>query len=141
MLVQIPTKARPSVLKSYWGHKVTKQSVFGLMVLVLSVQSLWADDIETDIVLGGLVVGSFVLDYAQTLYIIDDDGLVESNPILGRHPTKTQLQAYFVASGLAIGTIATLMKKPNRRWFLVGVLAVQTYATISNRKLGITLFF
>ena len=111
------------------------------MVLVLSVQSLWADDIETDIVLGGLVVGSFVLDYAQTLYIIDDDGLVESNPILGRHPTKTQLQAYFVASGLAIGTIATLMKKPNRRWFLVGVLAVQTYATISNRKLGITLFF
>lgn len=77
-----------------------------------------------------------VLDWGQTLHIVDDPRFYERNPILGRHPSRGDVNAYFAGTALLMFTLAHVLPE-YRRPLLWGYVAVG--ATVVGQNFGIGL--
>lgn len=89
---------------------------------------------------GMAVIGLGLVDWGQTIRFTQRDAYrayEESNPILGRRPSRAAVNAYFPLSlGLfALGVWA--LPPPYRDVLLAGGLAVEGSAVVSNARYGI----
>ncbi len=89
---------------------------------------------------GATVVGLGLVDWGQTIRFTQREAYrvyEETNPLLGRHPSRAAVNAYFpLALGLyALGVWA--LPAPWRDILLAGGLAVEADAVASNAREGI----
>lgn len=84
-----------------------------------------------------------LVDYAQTLQISrNPDRYHEINPILGgSHPSRDQVHAYMLGSGLAHVAIAYLLPKPYREIFQSGTLMIKIGIVKHNYDIGLQMRF
>lgn len=83
-----------------------------------------------------------VADWGQTLEISDHpEKWHEHNPILGSHPSRGEVNAYFIATGLLHPVVSYGLRKyaPDgwvQAW-QYGTIGIELYCTSSNMRLGI----
>ena len=92
----------------------------------------------TDKVLGYTALGAAVADWGQARYVADNPAKFEDrNPLLGPHPSRAKVDAYFIG---AIGggyLIADGLPSRYRKLFLGGTAIVELRVVHHNRSVGI----
>lgn len=82
------------------------------------------------------------IDYGQTRYIAaHPDEFYETNPLLGRHPTKDEVDRYFVASALVHTAVAHFLPADNRQLFQRFFIGYQAAFVGHNYSIGIKVDF
>jgi len=95
-------------------------------------------------------LGLHVADWGQTLDIAENDDFYETNPVLGKQPSRGEVNRYFALTGLthvAISAVlpneATFMShdwNPRASWQYVSI-AVEGSTVYRNYKIGIRIEF
>ena len=81
------------------------------------------------------------IDMLQTLEIANNDDYYEKNPILGKHPSETQVITYFIARGFAHYHATNMIPQKYRNLFH-GYNIIYNYNVIKdNHELGIRIDF
>lgn len=77
-------------------------------------------------------------DWAQTLQIADSNGRwQETNPLLGRRPSRGEVNAYFAATAVAHVLIARQLSPEARRWFQGISIGVEAGCVGVNFRAGV----
>ncbi len=103
--------------------------ILALLILALSLispEGCRADEwTRADYLLEGSWVALHVLNWGTTLDIADNPGrYYETNPIMGRHPSRGKVNLYFVSTTVAHVLTSALLPKKWREYFQVGSIAV-----------------
>src|SRR5437899_6021095 len=78
---------------------------------------------KTDYTLLGVASVATYIDWRQTQYIAQHpDQFGEANKVLGKHPTVTQVNAYFARTSVLTGALAYYIPSEYRKTYL-GVIA------------------
>jgi len=89
-------------------------------------------------VLNATALSLLSVDWLQTRYIAQkDNGLYEGNILLGRNPSKSAIDTYFLLSSIIVVETSYLLP---RRWgerFLKSVIAIQASYVAHNYSIGI----
>jgi len=79
-----------------------------------------------------------VIDWQQTRYIANNpDRFYEQNPILGKHPSETEVNLYFVASYAGQVIIAHYLPSKYRKCWLGLWIGMSGRNSIHNNSIGI----
>ena len=79
-----------------------------------------------------------VADWGQTLEIADHpEKWHENNPVLGDHPSRGQVNAYFIATGLLHPVVSYLLPHPYRTWWQYSTIALEVVVVGNNARIGI----
>lgn len=65
----------------------------------------------------------------------------ESNPILGDYPTQKEVDQYFALAILGTAGLSYVLPQTYRRFFLGGVIALQSYVVLKNHQVGLRINF
>jgi hypothetical protein len=86
-----------------------------------------------------------VVDWQQTLDISNHEDLVESNCIMGKHPTDSEINTYFaLALAAQIGTgflLGELFDEKYRDYFWMGCIGLEVGMVANNYSLGLKVRF
>ncbi|MFM1991288.1 MAG: hypothetical protein RJA99_4245 [Pseudomonadota bacterium] len=112
--------------------------LIGAAVAALLVSGARAQDwTATDRALLGAALVLHAADWSQTLRIIDTPGMYETNPVLGRHPSRGDVNAWFFGVGLTVSLLAYALPDYRRQilgtWVTVGLFYVAHNAGIGVR--------
>jgi len=91
-----------------------------------------------------LLVGAYateLADYSQTMQLPGRPDLYEQNPILGTHPSKAKITAYFAGAAVATYVIDDVLPPVWRTTYLGGVIVFEAVVVKHNTKLGVTIHF
>lgn len=87
-------------------------------------------------------VGITTIDWMQTRQIADNPNkFYETNPILGRHPSKNEINLYFAGSVLAHTAIAAALPHGWRDWWQSLAIGLETGVVAHNASIGIRVGF
>ena len=82
-----------------------------------------------------------VADWGQTLDIVDKPEYWESNPILGKYPSRAEVNRYFAYSvGLQL-LITHLLPSKYRNYWLCGNIMISGYYVQNNYRIGLRINF
>ena len=95
----------------------------------------------TDKTLAAAFWTTHMLDWAQTLDIERHPGLYETNPLLGKHPTRGQINRHFVAMGIAHLALEVYLPAKPRRIMESVTLGWQIRCVSGNYQLGLKATF
>ena len=96
---------------------------------------------KQDIALETLWVALHVIDWGQTRYIAKHPTFYEGNPLLGKHPSVSKVDAYFaVGTLLHVGITHILPSKYRPYWQMI-TIGGSGYCVINNESLGVGLNF
>jgi len=112
--------------------------LLGALMLLASASPVRAA--PDDRALAALAVGILALDCAQT-HAIQRDGLQEANTLLGPHPRRHEINAYFAGCALAVIGVSAALEREDRRTFLWIVIAVEAAVVLRNASLGVGIRF
>jgi hypothetical protein len=113
------------------------------IVLLLLVLLSWcggasaADWETTDTLLLSSALTMTAVDWAQTRYIARHPEYHEKNPALGSNPSVGKVDRYFGSAMIGTVGLAMLLPSTQRRWFLGGLLIVETAVVVNNHQIGI----
>lgn len=97
---------------------------------------------STDRALGYTALGATVADWGQARYIANHSAqFQDKNPILGPHPSRAKVDAYFVG---AIGggyLLADALPSRYRKLFLGGAVVLEISVVHNNRSIGVRFGF
>ena len=93
------------------------------------------------ITLEAITQTTLFVDYKQTLDIKRHQGLYESNPILGMHPSDARVRNYFLVSSILSLGIAHLLEGSSRTAFMTGEMSFELAVVKRNVGLGLTVRF
>lgn len=65
----------------------------------------------------------------------------EENPFLGRHPSRGDVDRYFAIAALGTVALSAVLPTRYRRYFLTGVIVVESLVVLRNHHLGIRVAF
>ena len=65
----------------------------------------------------------------------------EKNPILGSDPSKNEIDRYFAVALLGTAGLAYVLPPTYRRYFLGGVIVVETLVVLRNHRIGMRVQF
>lgn len=82
-----------------------------------------------------------VADWRQTLDIENHAGLYEINPILGRYPSDSEINRYFLATALLHTGAAYLLPPAWRRLFQKLTIGLEAGTVERNYRLGLSVSF
>jgi len=83
-----------------------------------------------------------VLDWGQTLDLADQpDRYHELNPILGRNPSRSQVNLYMAASALLHVGVTHVLPAKCRPWFQYVSIGVSGMCVINNFSVGLSIRF
>ena len=93
---------------------------------------------RTDKVLGATALAASVSDWGQTRWIAEHpEGFHEMNPMLGTHPSVSEVNQHFALSIAAGGLIANALPAHERKLFLGGVTVIELGFSAHNHAIGI----
>jgi len=101
---------------------------------------LYAEWTTTEKVTEVVVVTSLLVDMAQTLDIKNHEGLYETNPILGKHPSDKKVVSYFLTCILGHLLIADSLGNKKVYWQHF-ILIPEIYIIGHNYELGLSVKF
>lgn len=88
------------------------------------------------------LTGLKAVDMMQTLKIADNpDRYYERNPILGDHPSREEVLAYFGVSYLAVTTAAIFLPPEIRPYLQYAVIGVSAACVGNNLSIGLGMGF
>lgn len=106
-----------------------------LPVLTLSACASWT---PADSYREGAALGLLAVDYAQTMHIADNpQTFYERNPILGEHPSKGEVTAYFAGAAAAHLAIAALLPPKWREVWQYATITLEAGVVAHNVGIGI----
>lgn len=114
-----------------------------IALLLLPVQSFALDEwSKTDIALQAVYTTLHVIDWGQTLSATNNpDKYHETNVILGKYPSRANIN-YYMGTTLLLHTAATaLMPEKYRVWFQAITIGVEGFSVITNYNIGIKASF
>jgi hypothetical protein len=82
-----------------------------------------------------------IADWGQTLDIENHPDQAESNPILGRHPTRGEINTYFATTLALHWLVARVLPQKWRNTFQLGTIALEFDVVSDNRSAGIRVNF
>lgn len=82
----------------------------------------------------GPIVQSGVIDTRHRPYY-------EKNPFLGKSPSRSEVDRYFVLAMAGTAGLAYALPQNPRRWFLGGVIVIETVVVIDNHRIGLRVSF
>lgn len=82
-----------------------------------------------------------VVDVLQTLEIVESDYYFETNPILGKYPTKNEVYVYFTIRGIAHWYVTNHVPKRYRWTWLILTNLSNLSIIHGNYKIGIRIDF
>lgn len=65
----------------------------------------------------------------------------ESNPFLGEHPTRSEVDRYFLLAIAGTTGLAYILPQKPRRWFLGGVIVLEAVVIYDNHSAGLRVSF
>ena len=93
---------------------------------------------KADVTRHAALTGLMAIDMAQTLRIADNpDRWHEHNPILGDHPSRSDVCIYFAASYAMVTAAAAALDPPHRAWLQYLVIGVQAASVGNNSAIGL----
>jgi hypothetical protein len=96
----------------------------------------------TDKALGAAALTLWAVDFGQTRYIANNpDRFYENNPLLGKHPSVSRVNNYFIGVGIAGYLLADHLSSANRKMFLATFAVIELGVTRHNRYVGIKIDF
>ena len=124
------------------GLKKFKVLIIALILLVSAsamAAEKWTDD---DYALEGSYLALHFVDWRQTRTIAKNpDRYYEINPILGRHPSTTEVDIYFAATTLLHPIISHYLPQPYRKWFQSVSVILSGTCVVNNFVVGIKMDF
>lgn len=79
-----------------------------------------------------------IIDWGQTLNIADNpDKYYEHNPILGDHPSRGEVNRYFVAGMITTTLIYKLLPEKYADLYIKGMIGMEVYYVGNNYHIGI----
>jgi len=96
---------------------------------------------KMDTVYESVIVASDIIDWHQTRKIAATPTMWENNPILGHHPTTSQVDRYFAASIINNIAIAYLLPKDLRHAYQAMSFSLEVYCVGKNVQIGIGMTF
>lgn len=136
-----------------------------LLAMLLICQPAMAGDWETkDTALLGGALGLIAVDWAQTRDLVRSERYVtpacadpetrrfaepcarepayrEFNPLLPTHPSTRQVDTYFVAAIIGIAGLSYAMPTKYRRYFLGGVIVLESLVVLNNHRIGLRIAY
>jgi hypothetical protein len=110
-----------------------------ILMLIPSVAMSWD---TKDTYYQGAVIGTLLIDMAQTIKIADNpDKYYERNPLLGEHPSKEKVVGYFMGGIIAHTAIAMALPPNYRRIWQCVWIGVESLAIYHNYSVGVKLEF
>ena len=107
--------------------------------IILTGCATWTKE---QVLLQGVASTLKIIDWGQTLDIADKpDRYEETNPILGKHPSRAEVNRYF---GYSVGTqllITHLLPSEWRKFWLGGWIGVSGYYVNHNYGVGLRVNF
>ena len=80
-----------------------------------------------------------VVDWLQTRSIVNNPNFIETNPLLGKEPTRKQVDAFFIANLLLLNYVGE-NNMGTRKGTFYGILTVERLLTVlHNKKIGVTI--
>lgn len=115
-----------------------------VLLLVLLPSCLWASDDwnRTDVMFEATYLTLHVVDWGQTLNIVSrDDKYHERNIILGKHPSRGDVNTYFAVTALLHVALANYLDRPARNYFQIGTIALEAAVIGNNYQIGLKTSF
>lgn len=123
-------------------HARMRTIITGAFLFGLSLSAQAADPwTPTQQTLAATSTAALAVDWGQTLDISNHPGLFETNPILGRHPTRAQINRYFASSIVGSLAVAHLLPSRFRTTWLSAVTMLEVSVSAHNYQIGVGLNF
>ena len=87
------------------------------------------------------VLGTTGIDYLQTKEIAKNDDYYERNPILGEHPSQTEVDLFFLGGAIFKTVTVHFTKKEYRPYLQTGYILGSSIAIINNHAIGVRINF
>ncbi|OEU63371.1 MAG: hypothetical protein BA867_08695 [Desulfobacterales bacterium S5133MH16] len=82
-----------------------------------------------------------VMDWLQTKEIARNPRHIELNPILGKYPSQTKVDLYFLSTTLLHTGVAYVLPQKYRRYWQYFFIGTQVGCVVRNYRLGVRLHF
>lgn len=89
----------------------------------------------------GVIMATYLADYAQTRDIKNHPNLYETNIFMGKHPSDARVRNYFVTAALTTAAIVYILPSEYRKYFIGGVILVELNVINHNKRAGIRMRF
>ena len=117
-------------------------AVICIIILLITVKPVTANDwTRQDTYYQAGYTMLLFADYLQTMEIIEDGSLYETNPILGRYPSKQETSAYFASCAITAAVAAFLLPPKQRRWLYIFLIGIESNTIYHNYQIGIRINF
>lgn len=116
--------------------------LLGALLGVFSLSATAADPwSRADVTREAVYQALAVVDWGQTLDIENHPGLYETNFILGKHPSRARINAYFLTTGALHFAATHYLPREWRPVFQYVSIGIEVGAVSNNYKLGVKLAF
>jgi len=79
-----------------------------------------------------------VADWGQTLEVANHpDEYHETNPVLGSHPSRGRVNAYFIATGILHPVVSYVLPRPYRELWQYGTIGIEIICVGNNAAIGV----
>jgi len=95
---------------------------------------------KQDKILEGMYLTLHTMDWMQTRHA-DWDRFYETNPILGRSPSKAKTDLYFLMTGVLHPVVTHLLPEEWRAWWQGITIGVEAVTVGNNFSIGMTMGF
>lgn len=89
----------------------------------------------------GVIMATYLADYAQTRDIKNHPNMYETNIFMGKHPSDARVRNYFAAAALTTAAIVYVLPSEYRKYFIGGVILVELNVISNNKSAGIHMKF
>lgn len=116
--------------------------VAAVLILCLAASPTFAEDWTTvDTTRQAVYSALHVADWLQTRYIAQHPAYYETNPILGKHPSVSIVDLYFVGTLIAHAVVSNLLEGKYRHIWQYATTALEATMVGNNYRLGIKFGF
>ena len=113
--------------------------VFAAMLLTAPAQAEWT---SADTAREAVYLGLHVADWGQTLSVPGNcDRYTETNPILGKCPSRGDVNRYFAITGAAHAAVAYLLPRPYREAWQYVWIGFEAHQVATNWQAGVRFNF
>jgi len=103
-----------------------------LLTLTCQVHADWARTAMNSLI---------VVDWLQTRSITSNPNFVEANPLLGRNPTRKQVDAFFITNLVVYNYVGEKHMGRHKNAFYGVIGAMRLLTVVHNKKIGVKINF